>query len=243
MTGLPFLISNFMACFVRSSKQRHKLRGSVNFFLYKRFAARIVSKIFNTPIETVKFVRQHTPSRFVCVVNDKYFVKIFKRMSKTKLKNFEFLVNYIIKFMDVKIPKVYIANDGHAYITEKIPGVSIYAFEKEFVLKHEEKILAQVDKIISQLQSIDVRKIQNPKRFCVALESTSKKTKPEPITDESVLAHLDMNVRNFLFDEDLNICGLIDFDSLCITNNRAKDKEIFTKYWERYKKSTRKHPL
>lgn len=243
MTGLPFYISNFLACFVRNSDKRHEIRGKINFFLYKRFAGHVVNKIFKESINDVKFVRQHTPSRFVCVVNDKYYVKIFKNMSKKRLENFEYLVNYIIKFMDVNIPKVYISTDGHTYITPKIPGFSIYAFEKELVLKNEEKILAQVDKIILQLQSIDINKLKNPERFCVALESTSKKVKREHITNDSVLAHLDLNIRNFLFDKDLNICGLIDFDSLCIINNKNQDKQNFMKYWERYKKSTRKHPL
>ncbi|MBR4626025.1 MAG: hypothetical protein IKO56_10880, partial [Alphaproteobacteria bacterium] len=62
-----------------------------------------------------------------------------------------------------------------------------------------------------------------------------------PITDESVLAHLDLNVRNFLFDDYMNIIGLIDFDSLSITNDKNKDMQIFMKYWNRYKeKAARK---
>ena len=111
------------------------------------------------------------------------------------------------------------------------------------MLKHEKKILSQVDDIISQLQSIDVTKLPDAERFCVALESTTKNTEIEPITIDSVLAHFDMNIRNFLFDENMNICGWIDFDSIRITNDKNRDKQIFMKYWERYKKSTRKHPL
>lgn len=235
MFALPFYISNLMACFVKVQSQRHALRGRVNSFLYTPVMSRFIRKTFGEKTKTVKFVRQHTPSRFVCVINDKYFVKIFRKNMGKRLKNFEFLVNYVADFIDVKIPKVYASNNKHMYVTRFIEGRSIYDFDKEFVLKHEKKLLNQVDKIISDLQSIDVHKIPNAERFCIALEATSKKAMPESLTDDSVLAHCDMNVRNFLFDKDFNICGLIDFDSLCITNDRAKDKQIFMKYWNRYK--------
>lgn len=243
MNALPFYIGNFLSCFVLNGEKRHKIRSNINFALYKKPVARVIKQVFNEEVKDIKFIRQHTPSRFVCLVNDKYFVKIFKNSSKKRIKNFEFLVNYVRKFMDVNIPKVYTSNDGHTYITEIIPGTGIYAFDKEFALKNEEKFLKQSSHIISQLQSIDLKKIPDAKRFTIALESTSKKTKIENLTNESVLAHLDLNVRNFLFDKDFNICGLIDFDSMCIINDKNKDMQIVVKYWERYKKSTRKHPL
>ncbi len=219
------------------------MRGIVNCFLYRPLIVRSIKDVFGVKVKNVKYVRQHTMGRFVCVADDEYFVKIFRSMSGKKLKNFEFLVNYIAKKISIKIPRVYVAKNNHMYITKKIPGYSIYNFDKEFVLKHEKKILSQVDDIISQLQSIDVTKLPDAERFCVALESTTKNTEIEPITKDSVLAHFDMNIRNFLFDEAMNICGWIDFDSIRITNDKNRDKQIFMKYWERYKKSTRKHPL
>ena len=243
MFSLPFYISNLMSCFVRKKDSRHRLRGRVNTFLYKPFIARFIRETFNEKVKTIQYVRQHTMGRCVCVVNDEYFVKIFRNMSKNRLLNFEFLVNYICKFINVDIPRVYAAKNNHMYATKKTAGVSIYYFDKELVLKNEQKILTQVDNIIHQLQSIDLKKIPNAERFCTALESTSKDIKNESITPDSVLSHGDLNVRNFLFDEHLNICGLIDFDSMRITNDREYDKKIFIKYWERYKKSTRKHPL
>ncbi len=233
----PFYISNFMSCFVKSRAARHKFRAFVNCFLYKPFLIRIVNNMFGTRCKSVKYVRQQTMGRCVCVVDDKYFVKIFRNMSGEKLKNFEFLVNYISKFITIKIPRVYIAKNNHMYITKKIPGFCIHDFDKEFVLKHEKKILIQVDNIISQLQSIDLTKLPNAERFCVALESTTKNPQIEPITADSVLGHFDMNVRNFLFDKDMNICGWIDFDSLHITNDKTRDKQIFMKYWNRYKEN------
>ncbi len=231
----PFYIGNFLACFVLGSRRRSDARGNVNNFFYSPIVARFVKKVFGEKAHTVKFVRQHTPSRFVCVVNDKYFIKIFKKMSHEKLENFEFLVNYVRNLMSVNIPKVYISRANNIYATEKIDGKTIYDFDARFVLQNESKILRQAEQIVSQLQNINLKKIPNAARFCVALETTSKKIKPEPVTDESVLAHLDLNVRNFLFDNDMNIIGLIDFDSLSITNDKNKDMQIFMKYWNRYK--------
>ena len=235
LTALPFYISNIMSCFVKNADARHRLRGNVNRFFYAPLMARVVKDIYGEKASSIKFVRQHTMGRCVCVVNDKYFVKVFRNMSGVRLKNFQRLINYVKDSLGVKVPDVYIAKNNHMYVTEKISGRGIYDFDKGFVLKHEKKILAQVDNIISKLQSIDVHKIPDAGRFCVALESTSKKIKPEVITKDSVLAHFDLNVRNFLFDDDMNICGLIDFDSMAITNDKNKDKQIFMKYWNRYK--------
>ena len=235
--SLPFYISNFLSCFVAGKSARHRFRGAMNSFLYRPSVAHFVKQTFGDKTHDVKFVRQHTMGRCVCVVNDEYFVKIFRNMSGARLKNFEFLVNYVARKMDIKIPRVYIAKNNHMYVTKKANGFSIYDFDKKFVVKHEKKILAQVDNIISQLQSIDVKKLPDANRFSVALEATSKNIKPEPITSESVLSHGDLNVRNFLFDKNLNICGLIDFDGMRITNNRKYDKNVFIKYWNRYKEN------
>ena len=235
--SLPFYISNFMSCFVKNQDKRHKLRGVVNCFLYRPFISRFIKKTFGGKVKTVKHVRQRTMGRCVCVVNDKYFVKIFRNMSGARLRNFEYLVNYIDKFIDIDIPRVYIAKNNHMYATKKAHGRSIYDFDRVDVLRNEKKILAQVAHIISQLQAIDLTKIKDAHRFCVALESTVKNPPVEPINGDSVLAHFDLNVRNFLFDEKMNICGLIDFDGMHITNDRERDWQIFMKYWNRYKEN------
>lgn len=235
--SLPFYISNFLSCFVQGRAKRHRFRGRVNCFLYRPIIAHVIRKNFGVKVKSIKFVRQQTMGRFVCVVNDEYFVKIFRNISREKLHNFEFLVNYISRFMNVFVPRIYIPKNNHMYITKKASGFSIYDFDKEFVIQHEKQILNQVDNVISILQSVDIKNIPNAERFCVALESTTKNTSAEPITDESVLGHFDLNVRNFLFDKNMNICGLIDFDSLRITNDKTRDKEIFMKYWNRYKEN------
>jgi len=215
----------------------------VNTFLYTPTMSRFVRQIYGEKTQSVKFVRQQTPSRFVSVINDKYFVKVFKHNMKPRLKNFEFLVNYIRDFIDIPIPKVYVSKNNHMYVTELLDGYSIHYFDKEYVLQHEEKIINQVKHVIQQLQSIDVHKIPNPQRFENPLEKTHKQMECETLTNHSVLAHNDMNVRNFLFDKDLNICGFIDFDALAITNDADKDMRIFMKYWKQYKESKQKHPL
>ena len=243
MITLPFYISNILAGFVKTQAKRHLLRGRVNSFFYTPTMMKFIKETYGEKTENVKFVRQHTPSRFVSVINNKYFIKVFKHNMGSRLKDFEFLVNYVRDFMDVPIPKVYVSKNNHMYVTEMLDGFSIHYFDKEFVLKHEEKIINQVKKIISQLQSINVHKIPDAERFQSPLEKTDKKIQTEKLTPESVLAHNDMNVRNFLFDKDLNICGLIDFDGLSITNDKNKDMQIFMKYWQQYKNSKRKHPL
>ena len=237
---LPFYIANFLAGFVSTQSKRHVLRGHINAFFYTPMMMRIVKRIYGEKTKTVKFVRQHTPSRVVCVVNDKYFIKIFKHNLGKRLKNFEFLVNYAHDHMNVNIPRVHALENNHGYVTELIDGRDIYGFDSQFVLKNEEKILQQVVKIIAQGQSIDVHKFLNPERFSVALESPGKNTKAEPITSDSVLLHGDLNLRNFLFDDDLNIVGLIDFDGMRITNDKDKDIQNFMKYWNRYKENAKK---
>ena len=229
-----------MAGFVISQPKRHALRGHVNAFLYTPTMTRLIKKIYGVKTYNVKFVRQHTPNRCVCVINDRYFIKIFKKNMGNRLANFEFLVNYVREKMPVVIPKVFAAENKHMYVTELIKGKSIYDFDVAFVLKNEEKILKNVSKIISDLQSINVHEIPDNERFCVALESPSKNVKIEPITNESVLSHGDMNLRNFMFDDDLNICGLIDFDGMRITNDKNKDMRNFMKYWNRYKENSKK---
>ncbi len=240
MVTLPFYIANFLAGFVSPQSKRHVLRGHVNAFFYTPMMMRFIKRVYGEKTHNVKFVRQHTPSRCVCVINDKYFVKIFKHNKGTRLADFEFLVNYVRNRMQVAIPRVYTSKNNHMYVTKLIKGREIYDFDSDFVLKHEKKILQNVSKIISELQSIDVQKIPNNERFCVALESLAKNANTEPITSDSVLSHGDMNLRNFLFDDDLNIVGLIDFDGMCITNDKDKDMQNFMKYWNRYKENAKK---
>ena len=237
MTKLPFYIGMFLSCFVKKAHDRHVLRGRVNCFLYRPQIARFIKDAYGEKLVSVKFVRQNTPRRCVCLVNDKYYVKIFKDMKAQKMRDFAFLVNYIRDFISTPIPRVYVAKNNHMYATEKLSGKSIYDFDKDYVFANEDKIIKNVKEIIRQMQAIDLSKIPNYEKYKYALETTAKEIKSEEhITKDSVLTHFDTNEKNFLFDDDLNICGFIDFDSLALSNDKNKDWEIFDKYWQKYKR-------
>ena len=53
--------------------------------------------------------------------------------------------------------------------------------------------------------------------------------KPRP-----VLAHFDLNETNLLFDDDMNICGIIDWDMCSVAKNPDTDLFVFTKFWNRF---------
>ena len=231
MSKLPFFIGNFLACFVPDSHKRHVLRGWVNCILYAPRISLFLKRIYGHFAYKIKFVRQHSPDRCVGIVNDEYYVKIFKKVPVKKIRAFAMLTGYIAKHLNINIPHIYASEIASIYVCKKLPGHTIYDFDKARVLDNEEKILAQVAKIINDLQSIDIKKIPGYNGFVSALQSDEH----EEITTQSVLGHFDMNETNFLFDDDLNICGLIDWDGLRITNDKNKDMQIFMKYWNRYK--------
>ena len=84
-------------------------------------------------------------------------------------------------------------------------------------------------------QSVDVEKIPNNERFVTNMQN---RRYPElPCTGcRRVLGHFDMNLGNFLFDDDLNIVSAIDWDALSIANNPETDWRIFMRFWNQYKK-------
>lgn len=233
MTKIPFYIGTLFACFVPNSHKRHVVRGWVNCILYFPRISLFVKRIYGEFAHNVRFVRQHTPDRCVCIVNDKYYVKIFKKVPVKKLKAFADLTDYVARCLHIEIPLVFVGKISSMYVCEKLKGHSIYDFDKKYVLKHRKKIESQVAKIIDDLQKIDVKKIPNYKNYTSALQNSPV----EKITSKSVLGHFDLNETNFLFDDDLNICGIIDWDGLRITNDKDKDMQIFMKYWKRYQES------
>ena len=153
-----------------------------------------------------------------------------------KLKRFAKLTDYIAPKLNVTIPKVFVGKISSMYVCERLKGHSVYDFDKKYVMKHHKKIENQVAKIIKDLQSINVKKIPDYKEYTSALQDSPV----EKITSKSVLGHFDLNETNFLFDDDLNICGIIDWDGLRITNDQDKDMQIFMKYWNRYKELAQK---
>lgn len=233
MSKLPFYIGNFVACFVPGSKNRAHCRASINLFLYYPKIVAFIRNTFGQRVTSVKFIRQRTLNRVVCLVNNKYYVKIFRDVTHAQLKNFEFIANYIRPYISVTIPRVIVDRRAPMYVCEKIPGHPIDDFKRADVLRHEAKIHAQVFKIIDELQSIDVNAIPDNNRFNDSMQTRTIELPTK--TPRRVLGHFDLNETNLFFDDDLNVCAVIDWDTLSIANNPETDKRIFLKYWNRYK--------
>ena len=51
-----------------------------------------------------------------------------------------------------------------------------------------------------------------------------------------VLAHFDLNESNLFFDKDINIIGVIDWDTLSIAKNPETDMNVFMLFWNRFRK-------
>lgn len=233
MHKIPFVISNFMACFIYGSRNRHKWRGKINVFLFRPVIARFVKKTFGVRIKSICFIRQNTLNRMVCVVNDTYFVKVFRNVTHKRLKDFEFLSNYVANRMKITMPHVIVHKRIPMYVSERVPGKSIDDFNPKYVLENSEYILKQVHGIIRQLQRIKVDEIPNKERFMDSMQLRTKEV--ECKHPKQVLAHFDLNRLNFLFDDNLKILSVIDWDTLSIANNPTTDTTIFLKHWNRYK--------
>ncbi|MBO4672457.1 MAG: hypothetical protein J5608_02275 [Alphaproteobacteria bacterium] len=230
MNKIPFFISNLVACFVPNSRRRSRVRGRVNLALFRPWVKSFVRRAYGVEPHSVEFVRQITLNRMSCVVNDNYFVKIFRNVRRQRLDDLKFLLDFIRPYISVEISTIQVHKSIPMYVSPRIPGRLIYDFDKETVLKNENKILKQVAKIIQELQSIDLKTIPNVERFSWGLQP--ERTVEKPCTPHPVLAHFDLNEKNFLFDDDLNIVGLIDWDSLSIAQNPSTDMDIFMKYWD-----------
>lgn len=239
MYKIPFFISNLISCFIYEKHRRHRWRGRINVALFYPRVARFVRRVYGVKkITSVHFVRQITLNRVVCVVNGRYYVKIFRSVSVEQLKNFEFLLNYVADRIDVAVPRIYTHKTIPMYVCDTVAGQDIYDFDKEFVLQNETKLLNQVENIIKQLQSINVDEIPNKDRFLDSMQvRTKEKTAKNP---RQVLAHFDLNETNLMFDSDFNVVAVIDWDTLSIANNPQTDMTIFMKYWDRYKKRNKK---
>ena len=234
MSNIPFYIGNFLACFVPGRKRRSHVRGDINIALYHPRVFMFIRRAYNVKTKTIHFVRQNTLNRVACVVDDEYYVKIFRNVTATQLKNYKFLLDFVRPYISVEIPDIVVDRNMPMYACKKIPGRCIRDFDKKRVLASEDKILANVKKIIREIQSVPLNQIPNIERFSVGLQPERTREKPCE-NSKYVLAHFDLNDTNFLFDDDLNICGLIDWDSLSIANNPNTDWDIFMKYWNRYK--------
>lgn len=231
---MSFFAGNLMACFVPGTHNRRKVRSWAVLNTTKPAIKRFIREAYGEKVVSIKPVRQITLNRVVYLVNDKYFVKVFRNVTNKQLKNFEFLANYIRRYISVEIPKVIVDRKRAIYGCKRVKGRSIYEFSKAEVLKNEKKLLNQLREIIAELQSIDVKKIPNYERY---MDSMQLRTKEKPTTAETmVLAHFDLNESNFLYDGEMNIIAIIDWDTLSIAKNADTDMNIFMKYWTKYVK-------
>ena len=234
MYKIPFFIGNLIACFVPNNKRRSRVRGWVNVILFRPWVVALVRRTYGIRPKHVRFVRQITLNRMSCVVDDKYYVKVFRNADVNKLHNLKKLLDFIRPHISVEISDIVVHKHIPMYVSPRIYGHSIYDFDKETVFKNEDKILKQVSKIISELQSIKLESVPNIQDFKTGVQPERTREKKGKFT-QPVLAHFDLNEKNFLFDDNLNIVGVIDWDSVSIAQNPHTDMDIFMKYWEHCK--------
>jgi hypothetical protein len=227
-------MGNIIACFVPGTDNRRKVRSWAVLNAARRTIKRFIREAYGEKMDSIVPVRQITLNRVVYLVNDKYYVKVFRNVTNKQLKDFEFLTDYVQRRISVKMPKVVVDKKAPIYSCKRVNGRSIYSFAKEEVLQHEKKLMKQLDAIIAELQSIDVKKIPHYERY---MDSMQLRTKEKPAAHEKmVLAHFDLNESNFLYDGRMNIVAIIDWDTLSIAKNGDTDKTIFMKYWRQYMK-------
>lgn len=234
MSRIPFYIGNFVTMFVPNGGRRMRVRSNINRILYTPRIKRFIWRTYHERVKSIKCVRQINLNRVCLVVNDKYYVKLFRNITPQRIKEYKELMDFIEPRISVRMPKVCPDDKMAMYATEKLPGHDIDAIDWNLIMKNENKIKAQVAKLISELQAIDIKSIPHYERY---MHSLQPERMPEPPTDKPryVLAHFDLNDTNFLFDDDANIIGVIDWDMCSITKNPDTDNSIFTFFWNRKK--------
>ncbi len=231
MHKIPFIIGNFIACLIPWTKPRRNCRGYVNRILFYPWIARFVRRAYGERMKTLRFVRQRTLHRVVFIANDKYYVKVFRNVTHERICDFVELMGMVERVISVEVPH-FIADKSLPIIgCAKNPGTDVHAIDKKLIIKNQDKIKKQVQKIIAELQSIDVEGIPNNDRFINNIQGRHK-PEIECVGCRRVLGHFDMNPSNFLFDENLNIVSLVDWDSMQIANNPDTDWTYFVKRLE-----------
>ena len=239
MSRIPFYIGNFVTMFVPDGARRARVRGNINRILYTPRIKRFIKRVYNEPVKSIKFVRQINLNRVCLVVNDKYYVKLFRNITPERVKNYEFLMNYIRPRISVNMPIVHADDKMAMYVSEKIPGRTIKEFDWEVVMKNEPKFIKQVEKIVAEIQSIKLSSIPHHERYSHSLQP-ERATEPKTDHPHPVLAHFDLNETNFLFDDEMNIIGVIDWDMCSAAQNPETDMFVFYRFWNRYKNAKRR---
>ncbi|MBR2285953.1 MAG: phosphotransferase [Alphaproteobacteria bacterium] len=236
MSKIPFYIGNFVTMFVPDGARRARVRGNINRVLYTPRIKRFIRRTYHVRVKTIRFVRQINLNRVCLVVNDKYYVKLFRNITPERVKNYKKLTDFVAKHISVRIPVVHADNKMAMYVTEKIPGRGINDFDAATILKNEPKIKKQVANIIKEIQAIKIESIPHHENYMHSLQP-ERATEPKTDTPHPVLAHFDLNETNFLFDDDMNIIGIIDWDMCSVAMNPETDMFVFNRFWNRYKNS------
>jgi len=236
MYKIPFYISGFISYFVPGRYRRRYVRGTINVFFFRVSIAHFVKHIYGVDIKNIRFVRQVSMNRMICVVNDRYYVKIFRDVSVKRLKDYKFLLDFIRPYLKVKIPEIFVHDTIPMYVADKLPGKDMRDFDKTSIIKNETKIKSQVMDVIDAMQSIPVKSIPDNERFLFPLQY-KKNNRKNKIGRDSVLAHLDLNASNIRLDDNFNVVSIVDWDSLSIVDSPDIDKNSFEKLWEIHKKS------
>lgn len=234
MYKIPFYISGLISNLFPGQERRRCVRGNINVFLFRGAIVRFIRRVYGVRVKSVRFVRQVSMNRMTCVVNNRYYVKIFRDVSVARLNDYKFLLDFVRLHIDVEIPTIFVANKIPMYVADKLPGENIHAYDKTAVIRHEKKIKSAVVKMIDDLQSIPVKSIPNKERYLMPLQYKSNKQKPT-IQKNSVLAHLDLNISNLMLDKNYNVVGVVDWDSLSIVNDPNLDRDGFERMWNIYK--------
>lgn len=228
MFVLPFYIGNILSWFVPGTYRRRAVRGRVNVFFYTPFVKRLIKRVYGEYVNKIEFVRQVTLNRVCIVVNDKYYIKIFRNVSNKNLQQYKVIVDYIQKKLSVNIPNIIVDKKYPMYVCEKLPGVDLERTNVEIIRKNQKKILNQVMGFIKALQGIDVKKIPG---MCQYSPLQLHKIEKNSENKKNILGHFDLNGGNLLFDEKFNLLSVIDFDAVAIAYNPDTDPERFLHFF------------
>ena len=116
MYKIPFFIGNLIACFVPNNKRRSRVRGWVNVILFRPWVVALVRRTYGIRPKHVRFVRQITLNRMSCVVDDKYYVKVFRNADVNKLHNLKKLLDFIRPHISVEISDIVVHKHIPMYV-------------------------------------------------------------------------------------------------------------------------------
>ena len=233
VSRIPFYIGSVVTWFVPDSVRRSRVRGAINTMLYTPRIKRLIKRVYHDRVTSIKFVRQINLNRFVCVANDRYYVKVFRNITLERVREHKFLVDFVRPFVGVTIPEMHLDKNIPMYVCEKISGRPINSFDAEIILKNDGKITRQVSDIVAQIQHIDIHSVPDYERFWFGIQPERQPEKPvaNGANPQPVLAHFDLNETNLFFDDDMNITGVIDWDTLSIAKNPETDMNVFDLFW------------